>query len=70
VRAAAARNLGASEGELVASVCGTSAVRLGPNFGALVTGLPALGEVMALARNEYAVHEKTGRYEKLGDRSV
>jgi len=61
----AAHRLGASEVELVASGCGTSAVRLDPNFGALVAGFPALGEVMALTRNEHAVHEKTGRYENL-----
>jgi putative hemin transport protein len=61
----AARKLCASEAELVASGCGTSAVRLDPDFGALVAGLPALGEVMALTRNEHAVHEKTGRYENL-----
>jgi putative hemin transport protein len=28
-------------------------------------GLSGLGEVMALTRNEHAVHEKTGRYENL-----
>ncbi|MCA1851910.1 MAG: hypothetical protein LC647_05825, partial [Beggiatoa sp.] len=61
----AARRLCASEAELVASVCGTSAVRLDPDFGALVASLPALGEVMALTRNEHAVHERTGRYENL-----
>lgn len=61
----AARKLGASEADLVASACGANAVRLEPNFGALVAGLSALGEVMALTRNEHAVHEKTGRYENL-----
>jgi putative hemin transport protein len=66
----AARKLGTSQAELLASACGTSAVRLDPSFGALVAGLSALGEIMALTRNEHAVHEKTGRYEKLGDRSV
>ncbi|MGH8532748.1 MAG: ChuX/HutX family heme-like substrate-binding protein, partial [Gammaproteobacteria bacterium] len=52
----AARKLGTSEAELVASACGANAVRLDPNFGALVAGLAALGEVMALTRNEHAVH--------------
>ncbi|MGH8535497.1 MAG: ChuX/HutX family heme-like substrate-binding protein [Gammaproteobacteria bacterium] len=61
----AAQRLGTSEAELVASACGANAVRLEPNFGALVAGLSALGEVMALTRNEHAVHEKTGRYENL-----
>ncbi|MGH8564281.1 MAG: hemin-degrading factor [Gammaproteobacteria bacterium] len=61
----AAQRLGASEAELVASACGANAVRLEPNFGALVAGLSGLGDVMALTRNEHAVHEKTGRYENL-----
>jgi putative hemin transport protein len=61
----AARKLGASEAGLLASGCGTSAVCLDPNFGALVAGLSALGELMALTCNERAVHEKTGRYENL-----
>jgi putative hemin transport protein len=61
----AARKLCASEAELVASACGTSAMRLDPRFGALVAGLSGLGSVMALTRNEHAVHEKTGRYENL-----
>ncbi|MDQ3564136.1 MAG: hypothetical protein M3436_08355 [Pseudomonadota bacterium] len=47
----AARKLCTSEAELVASACGTSAVRLDPNFGALVAGLSALGDVMALTRD-------------------
>lgn len=61
----AARKLCTSEAELLASTCGTSAVRLDPDFGALVASLSGLGEVMALTRNENAVHEKTGRYENL-----
>ncbi|MGH2400755.1 MAG: ChuX/HutX family heme-like substrate-binding protein [bacterium] len=48
----AARKLCTSEAELVASACGTRAVRLDPHFGALVEGLGALGDVMALTRNE------------------
>jgi putative hemin transport protein len=31
----------------------------------LIGALPALGPVMALTRNEYAVHEKTGRYDNI-----
>ncbi|MGH8572491.1 MAG: hemin-degrading factor, partial [Gammaproteobacteria bacterium] len=61
----AAQKLGASEAELVASACGANAVRLEPNFGALVAGLSGLGDVMALTRNEHAVHERTSRYQNL-----
>jgi putative hemin transport protein len=31
-------------------------------FGAILAGLPAVGEVMALTRNEFCVHEKHGRF--------
>ena len=54
-----------SEGELVAAEVGRSAVRLEPNLDVLLHGLSAVGEVMALTRNESAVHEKIGPYEKV-----
>ena len=54
-----------SEGELVAAQVGISAVRLRPDIETLLNGLPACGEVMALTRNESAVHEKIGPYEKV-----
>ncbi|MEO8630500.1 MAG: ChuX/HutX family heme-like substrate-binding protein [Betaproteobacteria bacterium] len=55
--------LGVSEGELVASTCGEETTRLQGPFGKLIEQLPALGNVMALTRNESAVHEKIGTYE-------
>lgn len=58
----AAQQLGVSEAELVASGCGRSAVCLNPEFIAIVERLPTLGRVMALTRNESAVHEKIGQY--------
>jgi putative hemin transport protein len=62
----AARELGVSEAELVALNCGTpSATRLGGPWGEFVKRLSSLGRVMALARNEAAVHERKGRYEQV-----
>lgn len=60
-----ARIHGISEAELVASAVGQSATRLRVDLPALLTGLTGVGEVMALTRNESAVHEKIGPYEKV-----
>jgi len=54
-----------SEAELVAAEVGRSAIRLKPDLDILLNGLTAVGEVMALTRNESAVHEKIGPYEKV-----
>lgn len=59
----AAASLGVSEAELVALCCGDGALRLQPRWETLMGALPSLGRVMALTRNEHAVHERTGRYE-------
>lgn len=61
----AAAALGTTEAELVAIGVGATAVRLEPRWKALVEAMPALGTVMALTRNEYAVHEKIGRYDAI-----
>lgn len=58
----AAASLGASEGALVATGCGTTATRLRPEFAAVLAAVPALGQVMALTRNDACVHERHGRY--------
>lgn len=60
-----AAQLGISEAELVAAHCGDGVVRIEPNANDLLTGLEAVGEVMALTRNESAVHEKIGVYDKV-----
>ncbi|RNJ42548.1 hemin-degrading factor [Mesorhizobium erdmanii] len=60
-----AAQLGISEAELVAAHCGFGAVRIEPRVNDLLTGLEAVGEVMALTRNESAVHEKIGVYDKV-----
>ena len=60
-----ARQLGISEAEYVAAWCGEGAVRIEPRVNDVLTGLEAVGEVMALTRNESAVHEKIGVYDKV-----
>ncbi|TIO74909.1 MAG: hemin-degrading factor [Mesorhizobium sp.] len=60
-----AAQLGISEAELVAAHCGVGVVRVEPRVDDLLTGLEAVGEVMALTRNESAVHEKIGVYDKV-----
>ncbi|MEO5755499.1 MAG: hemin-degrading factor [Mesorhizobium sp.] len=60
-----AAQLGISEAELVAAHCGDGVVRVEPRVNDLLTGLEAVGEVMALTRNESAVHEKIGIYDKV-----
>jgi putative hemin transport protein len=57
-----AAQIGISEAELVAARCGEGVVRLEPRLDVLLNGLNAVGEVMALTRNESAVHEKIGVY--------
>ncbi|MBZ9683410.1 MULTISPECIES: hemin-degrading factor [unclassified Mesorhizobium] len=60
-----AAQLGISEAELVAAHCGDGIVRVEPRVNDLLTGIEAVGEVMALTRNESAVHEKIGVYDKV-----
>src|SRR5688572_20660550 len=59
----AAEALGVSEAELVAAQCGITARPLKMDIEKLFAGLPALGRVMALTRNEHCVHERKGVYE-------
>lgn len=59
-----AKNLGITEGELVAAHCGETARRITVEFEKIFPGLEAVGEVMALTRNENAVHEKIGVYDR------
>ncbi len=58
----AARQLGTTEAELVAIGMGSTAVRLRPEFTAILEAIAPLGHVMALTRNDYAVHERKGVY--------
>jgi putative hemin transport protein len=54
-----------SELELVAAHCGCESVRLRPEFGEILKSVARLGTVMALTRNQFAVIEKTGVYDKV-----
>ncbi|MBS7789629.1 hemin-degrading factor [Roseococcus sp. SDR] len=56
----AAQRLGTTEAALVALQGGTT---LRPDWPALFSALPELGGIMALTRNEHAVHERHGRFE-------
>ena len=57
-----AQQLGISEADLVAAQCGIDAVRVEPSVADLLPAMESVGEVMALTRNESAVHEKIGVY--------
>ncbi|MCB1423862.1 MAG: hemin-degrading factor [Nitratireductor sp.] len=58
-----AQKLGISEAEYVAAWCGDETRRIKVDFNRIFTGLADAGEVMALTRNESAVHEKIGIYD-------
>jgi putative hemin transport protein len=57
-----ADRLGISEAALVAADAGDGVTRIIADPDALIPRLAALGEVMALTRNDSAVHEKVGTY--------
>jgi putative hemin transport protein len=62
----AAKELGVTEAELVASSCdGISVIRLKPAFKEIIKSFPELGFVMALTRNEAAVSEIKGNYKNI-----
>ncbi|WP_234734140.1 hemin-degrading factor [Tellurirhabdus bombi] len=58
----AAKQLGVSEAELVATGIGETATKLEGDFKELLKEVPTLGYVMALTRNESVVHERKGEY--------
>ncbi|HWK58442.1 MAG TPA: ChuX/HutX family heme-like substrate-binding protein [Parapedobacter sp.] len=58
----AAKQLGVSEAELVAT--GEHNITLRPEFQDILKEIRTLGYVMALTRNDYAVHERKGIYTK------
>jgi putative hemin transport protein len=57
-----ARSLGVTEADLVAAQTGHGATRIAAHPDRLMPALCRLGEVMALTRNDSAVHERTGTY--------
>ncbi|ADZ70692.1 hemin-degrading factor [Polymorphum gilvum] len=64
-----ARDLGISEAELVAAFCGKGVTRVTPSMSAICSAMAPVGEVMILTRNDSAVHEKIGVFEKFVDGS-
>ncbi|WP_273757977.1 hemin-degrading factor [Bartonella sp. AU55XJBT] len=59
-------SIGISEAELIAAYCTVGkAKRLQADVATLLESAPRLGTVMVLTRNEYAVHEITGCFEKI-----
>lgn len=61
----AAQILGVSELELLELELGTNVIRLKGNWAELLKEAYTLGHVMALTRNEYAVHERKGIYDNV-----
>lgn len=59
-----ARMLELSEAEFVSAFCGLGVSRIEIRFDEIFKGLGGVGEVMALTRNESAVHEKIGVYDR------
>jgi putative hemin transport protein len=62
----AAKQLGVSEAELLATGIGHHVVRLEGNWASLVKEFPSLGRVMSLTRNDGCVLEHKGNFEKIG----
>src|ERR1700712_5273735 len=60
-----AAKLGISEAALVAAEVGLTAIRIDSDVGRFLEHVASLGEVLALSRNESAVHEKIGIYENI-----
>lgn len=61
----AAKELGVSEAELLATKVGESVTRLEADWAEFLKELPRLGYVMALSRNDSVVHERKGEYKNL-----
>ncbi|MBN3518799.1 hemin-degrading factor [Algoriphagus lutimaris] len=61
----AAKRLGVSEAELLATGIGENVIRLQDNFKSQVLDFPKLGKVMSLTRNEACVLEHKGPFQKI-----
>lgn len=61
----AAKQLGVSEAELLATQVGDTVQRLEGDFRDLLKEITSLGHVMALTRNDNIVHERKGVYQKV-----
>lgn len=58
-----AQSLGVTEADLIAAQVGHAATRIDARPDRLMPAVCTLGEVMALTRNDSAVHERTGSYD-------
>ncbi|MGY5848748.1 hemin-degrading factor [Salegentibacter sp. HM20] len=61
----AAAELSLSEAQLLATLVGKEAIRLKPEWAALLKRLPQLGRIMALTRNNSCILEHKGAFEKI-----
>lgn len=61
----AAKKLGVSEAELLATQIGETIIKLKDSFDELLQELHTLGRIMALTRNEQIVHERKGEYKNV-----
>lgn len=59
----AAQRLGTSEAALVVSGATGRATPMRGDWAALIAAMPEAGRIMALTRNDHAVHERHGRFE-------
>lgn len=60
-----AKRLQSSEAQLLATGLGDNVVRLKDDFKEILAAVISLGKVMALTRNDFAVHERKGIYDNL-----
>lgn len=65
----AADRLGTTEAALVASGVTGRATPLRADWAALIGAMPAAGRILALTRNDHAVHERHGRFEDVSSGS-
>lgn len=61
----AAKQLGTTEAELIATAVGDTATRLSDDFREILKSVESLGKVMGLTRNDYCVHERKGVYKNI-----
>lgn len=58
----AAKQLGVSEAQLVATRCGETSTRLRNDYDGIFSELESFGELLAITRNDTVVHETRGEY--------
>ncbi|WP_133577093.1 hemin-degrading factor [Pedobacter metabolipauper] len=61
----AAKQMGTTEAELIATSVGETAIRLQDQFKEILKEIEGIGYVMGLTRNDHCVHERKGIYKKV-----